>query len=144
MFAVSLCHLLLARFQRASAADTQRKAEDQLSRAVSSDQHPAGKETTMPVRLHVDRRQSIRYCAIMENTDVSHTKEIKLNQHRVAATHLIKCKRISAYPVEDSAPSGMLDSLGLVPKTAEVCVNFVHNRFFYFLQSSLFRSLNQL
>ncbi|XP_014481960.1 PREDICTED: uncharacterized protein LOC106748192 isoform X2 [Dinoponera quadriceps] len=34
------------------------------------------------------------------------------------ATHLIKCKRISAYPVEDSTPSGMLDSLGLVPRTA--------------------------
>ncbi|XP_032672689.1 uncharacterized protein LOC116844778 isoform X2 [Odontomachus brunneus] len=38
------------------------------------------------------------------------------------ATHLIKCNRISAYPVEDSTSSGMLDSLGLVPKTApEVC-----------------------
>ncbi|XP_025159668.1 uncharacterized protein LOC105187905 isoform X3 [Harpegnathos saltator] len=34
------------------------------------------------------------------------------------ATHLIKCKRISAYPVENSSRSGMLDSLGLVPKTA--------------------------
>ncbi|CAK9827128.1 Pogo transposable element with ZNF domain [Anthophora retusa] len=32
------------------------------------------------------------------------------------ATHLIKCKRVSAYPVEDTAPSGMLNSLGLVPK----------------------------
>ena len=32
------------------------------------------------------------------------------------ATHLIKCKKVSAYPMEDTAPSGMLDSLGLVPK----------------------------
>ncbi|XP_076241418.1 relative of woc isoform X2 [Calliopsis andreniformis] len=32
------------------------------------------------------------------------------------ATHLIKCKKVSAYPMEDPAPSGMLDSLGLVPK----------------------------
>ncbi|XP_012285507.1 uncharacterized protein LOC105702483 isoform X3 [Orussus abietinus] len=32
------------------------------------------------------------------------------------ATHLIKCKRISAYPMEEPGPSGMLDSLGLVPK----------------------------
>ncbi|XP_077271885.1 relative of woc isoform X1 [Temnothorax americanus] len=34
------------------------------------------------------------------------------------AKHLIKCKRLSAHPVEESAPSGMLDSLGLVPRTA--------------------------
>lgn len=34
------------------------------------------------------------------------------------ATHLIKCKKVSAYPMEDPAPSGMLDSLGLVPKNA--------------------------
>lgn len=32
------------------------------------------------------------------------------------ATHLIRCKKMSAYPVEDTAPSGMLNSLGLVPK----------------------------
>ncbi|XP_076643086.1 uncharacterized protein LOC143353529 [Halictus rubicundus] len=32
------------------------------------------------------------------------------------ATHLVKCKKVSAYPIEDAAPSGMLDSLGLVPK----------------------------
>ncbi|CAL7950827.1 unnamed protein product [Xylocopa violacea] len=32
------------------------------------------------------------------------------------ATHLIKCKKVSAYPVQDAAPSGMLNSLGLVPK----------------------------
>ncbi|XP_017788953.1 PREDICTED: uncharacterized protein LOC108571427 [Habropoda laboriosa] len=32
------------------------------------------------------------------------------------ATHLIKCKTVSAYPLEDTAPSGMLNSLGLVPK----------------------------
>lgn len=39
------------------------------------------------------------------------------------ATHLIKCKRISAYPTEDSESTGMLDSLGLVPKmTQDVCV----------------------
>ncbi|KAL6263265.1 hypothetical protein P5V15_006065 [Pogonomyrmex californicus] len=34
------------------------------------------------------------------------------------AKHLIKCKKMSARPVEESAPSGMLDSLGLVPRTA--------------------------
>ncbi|XP_053982291.1 uncharacterized protein LOC128878260 isoform X1 [Hylaeus volcanicus] len=32
------------------------------------------------------------------------------------ATHLIKCKKVSAYPIEDTAPSGIMDSLGLVPK----------------------------
>lgn len=32
------------------------------------------------------------------------------------ATHLIKCNKVSGYPVEDTAPSGMLNSLGLVPK----------------------------
>ncbi|XP_046474526.1 uncharacterized protein row isoform X2 [Neodiprion pinetum] len=35
------------------------------------------------------------------------------------ATHLIKCKRISAYPTEDSEATGMLDSLGLVPKNIQ-------------------------
>ncbi|XP_011867897.1 PREDICTED: uncharacterized protein LOC105562025 isoform X2 [Vollenhovia emeryi] len=34
------------------------------------------------------------------------------------AIHLMKCKKMSAHPVEESAPSGMLDSLGLVPRTA--------------------------
>ncbi|XP_015432341.1 PREDICTED: uncharacterized protein LOC107188550 isoform X2 [Dufourea novaeangliae] len=33
------------------------------------------------------------------------------------ATHLIRCKKVSAYPMEPTAPSAMLDSLGLVPKT---------------------------
>ncbi|XP_024946779.1 uncharacterized protein LOC107273670 isoform X2 [Cephus cinctus] len=32
------------------------------------------------------------------------------------ATHLIKCKRVSAYPYQESEPSGMLNSLGLVAK----------------------------
>ncbi|XP_078053044.1 relative of woc [Augochlora pura] len=32
------------------------------------------------------------------------------------ATHLVKCRKVSAFPIEDAAPSGMLDSLGLVPK----------------------------
>lgn len=35
-----------------------------------------------------------------------------------SAAHLVKCKRISAFPVENVGPSGMLDSLGLVPKSA--------------------------
>ncbi|KAK9308059.1 hypothetical protein QLX08_001790 [Tetragonisca angustula] len=34
------------------------------------------------------------------------------------ATHLIKCKKVSVYPIEDTAPSGMLNSLGLVPKNS--------------------------
>ncbi|XP_026830273.1 uncharacterized protein LOC105286543 isoform X4 [Ooceraea biroi] len=38
------------------------------------------------------------------------------------ARHLIKCKTMSARPVKESAPSGMLDSLGLVPKTTEETV----------------------
>nr|XP_012142642.1 PREDICTED: uncharacterized protein LOC100881864 isoform X4 [Megachile rotundata] len=32
------------------------------------------------------------------------------------ATHLMKCEKISAYPLEDTAPPGMLNSLGLVPR----------------------------
>ncbi|XP_012223210.1 uncharacterized protein [Linepithema humile] len=35
------------------------------------------------------------------------------------ARHLIKCKRTSAHPVDESTQSGMLDSLGLVPKSEE-------------------------
>lgn len=34
----------------------------------------------------------------------------------IIAIHLIKCNEMTAYPIEESAPSGMLDSLGLVPK----------------------------
>ncbi|XP_036141434.1 uncharacterized protein LOC105833640 isoform X3 [Monomorium pharaonis] len=33
------------------------------------------------------------------------------------ARHLIKCKRLSARPVDESTSSGMLDSLGLIPRT---------------------------
>ncbi|XP_046144610.1 uncharacterized protein LOC114880486 isoform X2 [Osmia bicornis bicornis] len=32
------------------------------------------------------------------------------------ATHLIKCGKVSAYPLEDTVPPGMLNSLGLVPR----------------------------
>ncbi|XP_018407608.1 PREDICTED: uncharacterized protein LOC108783520 [Cyphomyrmex costatus] len=35
------------------------------------------------------------------------------------ARHLIKCKKLIARPIEKSASSGMLNSLGLVPKTEE-------------------------
>ncbi|KAI4481592.1 hypothetical protein M0802_013912 [Mischocyttarus mexicanus] len=38
------------------------------------------------------------------------------NDGNQLAIHLIKCNEMTAYPIEDSAPSGMLDSLGLVPK----------------------------
>ncbi|XP_072747682.1 uncharacterized protein Row isoform X2 [Anoplolepis gracilipes] len=34
------------------------------------------------------------------------------------ARHLTKCNKVLARPIEESAPSGMLDSLGLVPKTS--------------------------
>lgn len=34
------------------------------------------------------------------------------------AQHLTKCKKVLARPIEESAPSGMLDSLGLVPRTS--------------------------
>ncbi|XP_050447786.1 uncharacterized protein LOC126849694 isoform X3 [Cataglyphis hispanica] len=34
------------------------------------------------------------------------------------ARHLTKCKKVLARPIEESAPSGMLDSLGLVPRTS--------------------------
>ncbi|XP_051167778.1 uncharacterized protein LOC127285685 [Leptopilina boulardi] len=40
------------------------------------------------------------------------------NDGNLLAAHLVKCKRISAFPVENTSPSGMLDSLGLVPKSA--------------------------
>lgn len=33
------------------------------------------------------------------------------------ATHLVKCKKVSAYPADSLTPTGMLDSLGLVPKS---------------------------
>lgn len=39
------------------------------------------------------------------------------------ATHMIKCKEETAYPVEESAPSGMLDSLGLVPRNISDMLN---------------------
>ncbi|KAL2725133.1 uncharacterized protein V1478_007806 [Vespula squamosa] len=41
------------------------------------------------------------------------------NDGNQLATHLIKCNKMTAYPIEESAPSGgMLDSLGLVPKNS--------------------------
>ncbi|XP_033209365.1 uncharacterized protein LOC117168099 isoform X3 [Belonocnema kinseyi] len=39
------------------------------------------------------------------------------NDGNLLAAHLVKCKRVSACPVENTGPSGMLDSLGLVPKS---------------------------
>ncbi|KAK2589003.1 hypothetical protein KPH14_001852 [Odynerus spinipes] len=39
------------------------------------------------------------------------------------ATHLVKCNKETAYPIEESAPSGMLDSLGLVPKNVSDTLN---------------------
>ncbi|XP_015187397.1 PREDICTED: uncharacterized protein LOC107072179 isoform X2 [Polistes dominula] len=38
------------------------------------------------------------------------------NDGNQLAIHLIKCNEMTAYPIEESTPSGMLDSLGLVPK----------------------------
>lgn len=43
---------------------------------------------------------------------------INLNWHYIAAQHLTKCKKVLARPIEEPAPSGMLDSLGLVPRTS--------------------------
>ncbi|XP_035744018.1 uncharacterized protein LOC118451481 isoform X2 [Vespa mandarinia] len=41
------------------------------------------------------------------------------NDGNQLAAHLIKCNKMTAYPIEESVPSGgMLDSLGLVPKNA--------------------------
>lgn len=36
----------------------------------------------------------------------------------VTASHLVRCKKMSARPTEERESTGMLDSLGLVPKTS--------------------------